>query len=509
MILKSSRRGATLRDARELLGHVLSATGNERVVEVTGLGAAADLADDARALAAGSGGAALWHLSASPALELREAQWDRVEEAVRGAYGLGGDFPIVVIEHAKPARPGTRPSPPPRPPHRHFLFPTRDPATGRAIDPWRHYAINERVARQLESEFQHPFTKGRHNRAVALWCAANGLQALAEAMEAGGLLRGPPPVQAVSEGERRAAERRGANPFLAADASAAALDAAASAHAATRGRAFRRECLWEGYELARGGRLVLIPLDGGRPVGAARKARRTEEELRDLLGPEFDRLPTIGPEDDPAEWLARKKAAPGPGGRRVTAEEPGREAAGEPCAGRRGGPDAPGPEGTAPADAPSPPPPAAPRHGASRPRPRHPALLPEHRAIVRSAADGGALSAGDRSAWLASVRERGYDILPSLAARVVGVDVDGGHQAVFVRLASGALLVDRLDRLDLLGASDGISTAEFARIAVRRGWMSAEVRGDAAFRRAVAERLRTVDPSIGSTPLPSARMSPG
>lgn len=304
MIVKGSRRGGDVADARELLAHLLCGAGNEVICEVTGSGATARLIDDARMLVAGERRAALWHLSLSPALPLSPEQWARAEEVIRHAYGLGDDVPLAAVEHGKPHRLGKRGGRPPRVPHMHFVFPTRDPMSSRIVNPYKHYVLNERVARQLEHELGHPMTKGRHNIVIARWAAANGMAGLAVAMDAARLLDGPAPVQPVSDAERRVAARRGADPFAPVDAAAASFTAAGQAPVSSRGAIFVQSLANEGFILARGGRLVLVPVDGGQPVGAARKARMAEGTLRELLGAELDRLPVIARGADVAVWLA-------------------------------------------------------------------------------------------------------------------------------------------------------------------------------------------------------------
>ena len=161
MILKSSRRAGTVEDAADLLEHLLNGEGNETVREIGMPGCIARALDDARLVARDSRDAA-WHLSVSPAVPLTDAQWVRVKAVLRHAYSLPNDLPVTWVEHCKPHRPGVRDDQ--RPPHRHAVFPSWDPVSGRRISPYRHYLLNERISRQLEREFGHPHVKGRHNR---------------------------------------------------------------------------------------------------------------------------------------------------------------------------------------------------------------------------------------------------------------------------------------------------------------------------------------------------------
>ncbi|SDB20222.1 hypothetical protein [Belnapia rosea] len=308
MLLKASRRGRSLADARELLEHLLQGAGNERVAEITGEGSVAELLDDARLMASGLGRHAVWHVSVNPAVPMTGAQWARARQLVREAYGLSHATPLAVVEHVKPHRAGARGSRPRRPAHCHLVFPATDPVSGRKFDPFRHYAVNERIARQLELEFRHPLTKGRHNMAVARW-AAEHLPELAIAMWAIGLLDGRPATQRVSDAERRARERRGTDPFAVTEVFDVALRAAATVPERARPAALVRCLADAGYVLARGERLVLVPLRGGPLVAAARKAGLCEGDLERLLGGKVGKLPTISRGADPDAWIAALWAA--------------------------------------------------------------------------------------------------------------------------------------------------------------------------------------------------------
>ena len=310
MIIKASRRAGCLKDARELLAHLLRGRGNERVEELGGPGAVAELIDDSRACAARSGHA-VWHVSLSPAIALSEPQWARARQLLREAYRLPAGTPMECVRHGKPHRPSLRQGKPPRPEHEHAVFPSTDPVAGRQIDPYRHYLINERLGRQLEFEFGHKLTKGRHNRAVHRWFLAHGLPEIARAMAQAGLLEDAPASAKVSDRERSRALRQGGDPFAAVDASASALALARQAAPAMRGRALRQGFAEAGFVLARGaGRLVLVRIDGqAKPLGAARKAGLREAALRDLLGAEYERLPALPKGIELPAWLRQVGAA--------------------------------------------------------------------------------------------------------------------------------------------------------------------------------------------------------
>ena len=118
--------------------------------------------------------------------------------------------------------------------------------------------------------------------------------------------------------------------------------------------------------------------------------------------------------------------------------------------------------------------------------------------------------AGRRARWLAAAFRDAYDLswVPeSLVANLVGVHVDREHQAVMLVLRSGTRIVDRLDRVDIVGTADDVAVGELVEAVRRRGWMSVEVHGSPGFRKAVAARLRALEPPVkvaGDVPPPTA-----
>lgn len=573
MILKSSRRAGLVEDARELLRHLLHGAGNEIVREVGLRGSTVRALDDARAVAR-NGRDAVWHLSVSPAAPLTEAQWSRAEEVIRDAYGLPEDLPITWVEHGKPHRPGVRGGLPPRPAHRHALFSSWDPATGRRISPWKHYVLNERVSRQLEHEFGHPPTQGRHNRHVASWCAANGMHSLATAMDMAGLLEGPPPRQRVGDAERRAGERRGRDPFASADVSATVL-ASVRSSGSSPALAYIQGMRDAGFLVARGERgLVLVPTDGtGKPVGAARKARLTESAMRILLGDEIDHLAEISRSADLKTWLASHNArydvrtlsgddanteqpesvktdtlaSPGLVGHRngncASRDVEGGGQQGDvtgdvrhdPCS--DGGRQPTAPPSTAGATGGRIPPatdhrPVDGRSGISNPdrappdRARvedgqaerilrqldtdklksltaalHGVVLvgPIRREVVLCATPGTTSASTRRSRWIAATMRGAYDmswVPESIAANVKHVYVNRAHGAVVLTLWSGTRLVDRHDRIYVVGEVDDVAVEELVEAVRRRSWDAVELHGDEPFRRAAARALAMIEPPI-------------
>lgn len=304
MVIKGSRRAGSHKDAQALLDHLLRGQGNEHVREITGPGSVADLINDARAFATGGRDHAVWHLSINPEIELTEAQWIRARVLILEGYKARPDLPVACVQHSKPHRRSARSKLFLRPTHEHVTFSTTDPLMLKQIDPYYHYVINERICRQLEFEFGHPLVKGKFNDQVHVWFRANGLDEIADAMKAAELLD-EPAVSKVSDRERQVALRTGWDPFLAMDASTAALAIAERAIPESRGRVIRQHYADEGFVLARGdSRLVLVPVDGrGKPVSVSRKAGIKEATFRELLGYEYERLPVFPNEANVSAWL--------------------------------------------------------------------------------------------------------------------------------------------------------------------------------------------------------------
>ena len=85
--------------------------------------------------------------------------------------------------------------------------------------------------------------------------------------------------------------------------------------------------------------------------------------------------------------------------------------------------------------------------------------------------------------------------------------VDRERQTVVLVLASGTRIVDRMDRVDIVGTADDVAVSELVEAVRRRGWMSVEVHGSPGFRRAAARLLRALEPPVrvaGDAPSPAA-----
>ncbi|WP_408886209.1 LPD7 domain-containing protein [Lichenicoccus roseus] len=90
-----------------------------------------------------------------------------------------------------------------------------------------------------------------------------------------------------------------------------------------------------------------------------------------------------------------------------------------------------------------------------------------------------------------------------IARNLRAVDIDIARGAVILTLTSGTRIVDRQDRIDVVGVVDDVAVSELVEAVRRRGWDAVEVTGDAHFRRAVAWGLALLDPpvAVASSPL--------
>jgi hypothetical protein len=85
---------------------------------------------------------------------------------------------------------------------------------------------------------------------------------------------------------------------------------------------------------------------------------------------------------------------------------------------------------------------------------------------------------------------------PTVAARIVRVQVTDDGRAVVITLHGGTRIMDRPTRIDIVGTTDDVAIDELVSAVVRRGWDAVEVHGSPAFRRAVAMRLAVLDPPV-------------
>ena len=108
-----------------------------------------------------------------------------------------------------------------------------------------------------------------------------------------------------------------------------------------------------------------------------------------------------------------------------------------------------------------------------------------------------------RRRWVARCLRRHYDLdwVPeSLAARIVAVAWHATLEAIVLTLASGTRLIDRHDRIDVVGTADDVAIAELVACVVRRGWEAVTVHGDAGFRAAATRALLEAGIEVANAP---------
>ena len=104
-----------------------------------------------------------------------------------------------------------------------------------------------------------------------------------------------------------------------------------------------------------------------------------------------------------------------------------------------------------------------------------------------------------RRRWIAAAMRQAYDVgwVPeSVARNLRRVDVDEARGAVILTLFSGTRLVDRRDRIDVVGVIDDVTVDELVEAVRRRGWDAVEVKGAHGFRHAVALRMALLEPPV-------------
>lgn len=104
-----------------------------------------------------------------------------------------------------------------------------------------------------------------------------------------------------------------------------------------------------------------------------------------------------------------------------------------------------------------------------------------------------------RQRWVAANMERAYDMawVPErLVANLGRVDVDADHGAIILVLLSGTRIVDRQDRIDVIGTSDDVAVEELVEAIRRRGWSNVEVEGDMDFCVAAAKAFYAMNPRV-------------
>jgi hypothetical protein len=112
--------------------------------------------------------------------------------------------------------------------------------------------------------------------------------------------------------------------------------------------------------------------------------------------------------------------------------------------------------------------------------------------------DDQAVLRARRKRWIAKILAQTYDLswVPEeWVSNIKHIEVDP-RGAVVMTLWSGSKLVDRLDRIDVVGTVDDVAVDELVVAIQRRKWDAVEVHGSPAFRRAIAGHLAVLDPPV-------------
>ena len=105
---------------------------------------------------------------------------------------------------------------------------------------------------------------------------------------------------------------------------------------------------------------------------------------------------------------------------------------------------------------------------------------------------------GRRRRRLAATMREAYGDLgwvpESVVVRLQDVRVEA--DAVVLTLVTGSRIVDRRDRVEIVGRVDDVSVAEIVEAVRRHGWPSVTVEGDMGFRVAATKALLALDPPV-------------
>ncbi|MFC1335448.1 MAG: relaxase/mobilization nuclease domain-containing protein [gamma proteobacterium symbiont of Clathrolucina costata] len=205
----------------------------------------------------------LIHVSLSPSQgeEMTPAKWARAWEVFEQVQGLE-NHAYSAVEHEKQDRT-----------HQHRVYSRVDMDTGAAAKMGFYKVKNERIGRQLEVEFGHDLTQGRHTKSVIKALRSEGLDDIADKLEA--LEQGKKSVAQYQHAEHQA-EKRGV-PL--------AQIRAEVAQAWTRSdspKALEVALAQAGYALAKGDKVPVIVDQEGREypalrtINAGRKAQGLE-----------------------------------------------------------------------------------------------------------------------------------------------------------------------------------------------------------------------------------------
>ncbi len=476
------------------------------------------------------------HADPPPGRDWSAAEWQRFWSLYETEFDLT-DRPFSEVTHRKHGRE-----------HRHRLY-LAVRADGTVVNLSHEYARREKLSRIVEYETRAPFVLGRHNRAVHQRLMREGREDVAAAMAGAGLLEASRP-EALSPGARQQAERAGMDTL--------AVDAAVLAawQASDNGASLVTALTAAGLHLVAGTKEVLVadrdgrlhPNPLGKLLGRVSKAAGLDRVAAGEVRARLAGVAILKHRDDVIAGDHDGVRKDEHDRRRAGSSERDGEA-GEAEAGRRVGDDLADLRGDDRGCEHRLPPSAAGRAGrgiqdtaGDRPADRDRRVTgTERAAALRDRGDAGRVGRalgrggtneirlltarlrlgpdsaasvstctirladgvpdrkGRRAAWIAVQLRQAYDtgwLPPSVADRIVRVKVDEQAKAVVITLLSGTVLVDRRDRIDVVGRTDDMAVEELAEAVLRRGWDAVLVEGEPEFRVAVARRLAALRPPV-------------
>lgn len=309
----------------------------------------------------------IYHLHIDPPEGWGKEARDRYRQLFLSEFGLQGR-PYVSATHDKNGRT-----------HEHLVV-LRVDEQGKAIRLDNDFQRREKISRIVEHEFGMPFTKGRHNRAVAYALERDGRPEIAEAIRHAGLTDGPPAIAKTTPEERHQQERTS---IQKADVAAATSKAWAASDSPAAFIAAMRD---QGMRIASGDKTTLVVDASGGSHSLARmlamhaRASGNPPPLAREINARMDGigLPTL----TEARHEIRAAAAAPP----ATTAEISSPVPGPPPAPSGGGQPAPSPEAGDRAGAEAP----APQQGGGRP-------VPAPSAGAGGGGGGGGAAAGAES----------------------------------------------------------------------------------------------------------------
>lgn len=439
MIIQSARLGVAV-DLAALVRHVFAGPANEAITVLHGT--AEDLGVMRRDAAAAGKKYALRHFKISPEAVTSPAEAARVMRDLAGEFGFAPER-CVVVEHRKKRAGGSGYER-----HWHLLVPEWDPVRRRVLDSHWMRPRQEKIARQAELRLGHAPVTGRWNAAVARALTREGHAADAAAVAR--LAAGPRPRAAYGARRHQTAARRGVS------LPEARLLVKAAWERSDDAAAFAAALAPSGLTLRPGDKagvwLVEAAGEGNSPVLVGALHRLLRQPRRAVAA----RMHAAGPVPLPAPVAPVLPARR----HRPSAERQWTEAARPP-----------------------------------------PLALVRHRAVRRAG------TSPDREIrrrrWLARCLRQAYDLdwVPeTIAARIRAVDWHAESQALILTLDTGTRLIDRHDRIDVVGTADDVAIAELVACVGRRGWEAVTVHGDAAFRAAATRALREAGIAVANAP---------